>query len=67
MTKRMHWDTAAKRNKLDAERGRTKEIVPVQIDASFWRSWKDDPKAMREAGYHVRKERDGRWRAWIER
>jgi hypothetical protein len=65
MTKR-NWDTARKRGKLGGEHGRAKEIVAVPTDKAFWRSWRDDPKAMREAGYRVRKI-NGRWRACIER
>jgi hypothetical protein len=68
MTKRMHWDTAAKRAKVGGEHHTSKQIIPINIDQTFWKAWKDDPQAMREAGYRVKKDdRSGRWIAWIER
>jgi hypothetical protein len=45
---------------------REKEIIPVPTDRAFWKAWRDDRKAMRAAGYRVRKV-NGCWRAWIER
>jgi hypothetical protein len=61
----MRWDGAAKRDKLNAAVLRGKQIVPVPIDHEFWQAWRDR-KAMRAAGYRVRKV-NGCWRAWIER
>jgi hypothetical protein len=66
MTKRMQWDQAAKRDKFN-ERERAKQIIRVPTNESFWQSWRDDQKAMRDAGYRVRKDRNGKWQAWIER
>jgi hypothetical protein len=66
MSKRMRWDIAAKRAKIGDEHCRAKQITRVPIDQTFWKAWRDDPKAMRAAGYHVRKDRNGRWQAWIE-
>ena len=62
----MQWGRAAKRDRVNAEALREKEIVPIKIDQAFWRSWRSDPKAMRQAGVRVTKI-GGRWRAWIER
>jgi hypothetical protein len=65
---KLRWETAAKRDKLSSEHGRAKEIIPIKIDQTFWNAWRDDPQAMREAGYRVKKDdRSGRWIAWIER
>jgi hypothetical protein len=63
VTKR-NWDTAHLRAKLSDEHSRAKEIIAVPTDKSFWKAWRDDPAGMRASGYHVRKDRDGRWRAW---
>ena len=64
MTKRMRWDLATKRQAARAPM--TVERIPVKADESFWTTWRDDPDAMRAAGYRVRKV-DDRWQVWIER
>jgi hypothetical protein len=67
MSKRMDWRRVGWETKMrEHAHGRAKEIIAVPIDALFWKAWQDDPKAMREAGYRVRKV-GGRWQAWIER
>jgi hypothetical protein len=64
----MQWGRATKRDKLNAARLSGQQIIPVPTDRAFWfwQAWRDDRKAMRAAGYRVRKV-NGCWRAWIER
>jgi hypothetical protein len=64
----MRWAQAAKRDQANAAALRgPKQIIPIAIDQTFWKAWRDDPAAMKAAGYRVTKDRAGRWRAWIER
>jgi hypothetical protein len=65
--KAMQWHKASKLARMNAQDLRGKKIIPVKLDNSFWMAWRDDPKGMKAAGYHVRKDQRGRWQAWIER
>ena len=51
-------------NKHESQGPSTRSLREFQADAAFWRAWHDDPKAMRDSGYRVRKTEKG-WRAFI--
>jgi len=57
----MRWDEA---NKDESNNIRLSSAREFPADAAFWRAWHDDPKAMKDSGYSVRKTPKG-WRAFL--
>jgi hypothetical protein len=64
MTKPRNWDYLNKQARKRARNSVPVTSIPVETDAAFWRAWRDDPKAMRDSGYRVRKTAAG-WQAFI--
>jgi hypothetical protein len=45
---------------------RVRKITPVRVNEAFWREWRKNKARMKAKGYHVEKNIDGQWEAWIE-
>lgn len=63
MGKRINWNTANRRESARKFRPIEFKVVPATED--FWRAWRENPQAMRDAGYQVRKTPGG-WQVTIE-